>query len=88
LSAFIYPRLFGSILEIAHQFSKDRVVAILEGGYKLSFLKKIVAAIVAQMAGLNYEISDERPPLNSKIRKVAKKMIDDVKRTQSSFWSL
>ena len=88
LSAFIYPKLFGSILEMSHQFSKDRVVAVLEGGYKLSFLKKIVAATVAQMAGVNYEISEKRPPLNPQIRNIAKKIIESVKRTQCSFWSL
>jgi len=88
LSAFIYPRVFKAILELAHQLCQDRVVAVLEGGYRLSFLRKASVATVAQMAGLKYEISDVRPPSDLKAQKAAEKIIDDVKRAQSSYWSL
>ena len=88
LSAYIYPRLFRCILELANKFSKDRVVAVLEGGYRLSFLKKIVTSIIAQMSGLDYGISDRRPPSDPYVQKMAEKMIEEVKRTQASYWSL
>jgi acetoin utilization deacetylase AcuC-like enzyme len=88
LSAYIYPRLFRCILELAKKFSEDRVVAVLEGGYRLSFLKKIVTTIIAQMSGLDYGISDKRPLSHPYVQKMAEKMIEEVKRTQASYWSL
>jgi len=88
LSAFIYPRVFRAILELAHEFCQDRIVAVLEGGYRLSFLRKASVATVAQMADLKYEISDGRPPSDLKAQKVAERIIEDVKRAQSSYWSL
>jgi len=88
LSAFIYPRAFGVILDLAHKFCHDRVVAVLEGGYRLSFLRKAAVATVAQMAGLKYKIRDRRPLLNLETQRMAEQAIEDVKRIQSSFWSL
>lgn len=88
LSAFIYPRIFRTILELAHQLCSNRVVAVLEGGYRTSFLRKAAVATVAQMAGLKYKISDKRPPLNLETQRMAEKIIEDAKRVQSSFWSL
>jgi len=88
LSACIYPKLFGCILEFAHKFCEDRIAVVLEGGYKLSFLKKIVTAIIARMSGLDYEISDRRPASYPHVQRLAEKMIEDVKRTQASYWAL
>jgi len=88
LSAFIYPRAFGVILDLAHRFCHDRVVAVLEGGYRLSFLRKAAVSTVAQMAGLKYKIRDKRPLLNLETQRIAEQTIEDVKRTHSSFWFL
>ncbi|MCW4020475.1 MAG: histone deacetylase [Candidatus Bathyarchaeota archaeon] len=88
LSAYIYPRVFQSILDLAHQVCEDRLVAVLEGGYRLRFLKKTVPAIIAQMAGLNARIRDRRPSLNLSARKEAENAIDEVRKIQSSFWML
>ena len=88
LSAFIYPRVFRAVLDLAHQLCHDRVVAVLEGGYRISFLRKVAVSTVAQMAGLTYKISDKRPSLDLVTQRMAEKIIEDVKRVQSSFWSL
>jgi len=88
LSAFIYPRIFQKVLSLAERFCEGRIVAVLEGGYKLSFLKRILVAAIAQMAGLQYKIKDRRPLLDLEILKKAEKIIEDVRRTHSAFWSI
>jgi len=88
LSAFGFLEIFTRALDLASQFSMGKLVAVLEGGYSLSFLGKMATAVVAKMAGVSYNIQDERPVANSRIRKRALKTIEDVKKIQSSFWDL
>lgn len=88
LSAFIYLRVFRVILDLSHEFCDDKAVAVLEGGYRPSFLRKAAVATVAQMAGLEYRISDRRPLLNLEVQRMALQIIEEVKRVQSSFWAL
>ncbi|MEM1581235.1 MAG: histone deacetylase [Candidatus Bathyarchaeia archaeon] len=88
LSAFIYPKLFQTMLEISHRLCNGRLVAVLEGGYNLWFLKKIVAACIFKMAGLDIRVKDRRPPINIDAQKGADKIIRNIKRIQSRYWSL
>ena len=88
LSAYIYPRIFRAILDLAHKLSKDRVVAVLEGGYCPSFLEKIVPGIVAQMTGLEVRVRDRRPYLDLEAQKRAERVVRRVRAVQSSFWTL
>jgi acetoin utilization deacetylase AcuC-like enzyme len=88
LSAYVYPRIFQMVLDLAHRFCGDRVVAVLEGGYSLPFLRKIVPSITAQMAGLNVGVRDRRPLLNWDAQREAEKIIEYVRKVQSCFWEL
>ncbi len=88
LSAYVYPRVFHLVLDLAHRFCKDRVVVVLEGGYRLTFLRRVVPAIVAQMAGLHARVRDRRPLLNWEIQKEAEKTVEYARRVQSRFWDL
>ena len=88
LSAQIYPKLFRLILRMAKDVCFNRVVAVLEGGYKIRILKKIALATVATMAGFNYKLSDTRPRKNAQTEKTALKIIEDIKHIQSFHWSL
>ena len=88
LSAHIYPIVFQAILDLAHHACEDRLVAVLEGGYSLGFLRKAVPAVIGKMAGLNARIRDARPFLDLDAEKEAKKTLEDVRRVQSSFWAL
>lgn len=88
LSAQIYPIVFQAILDLAHHACEDRLVAVLEGGYSLGFLRKAVPAVIGKMAGLNVRIRDARPFLDLDAEKEAKKTLQDVRRVQSSFWAL
>jgi len=88
LSAYIYPAIFHAILDLANDLCRDRVAAVLEGGYNFRFLKMIVPAIIAQMAGLQARVRDIRPFLNLDAQREAEKIIDNVRRVQSRFWML
>jgi len=88
LSAYIFLRIFQVMLNFAHLFSRDRIVAILEGGYRSNFLRRIVPAIIARMAGIDAEIRDDRPFFNVEAQKKAEKVIEEVKEMHSRFWKL
>ena len=88
LSAHIYSIIFQAILDLAHHACEDRIVAVLEGGYSLGFLRKAVPAVIGKMAGLNIRIRDSRPFLDLHAEREAEKTLEDVRRVQSSFWAL
>ncbi|MCX8170570.1 MAG: histone deacetylase [Candidatus Bathyarchaeota archaeon] len=88
LSAHIYPRIFQEILNLASELCDGRLVAVLEGGYNLYFLRRAVRSCVARMAGVDLKIRDERPPINLKAQKEANKIIEVVRKVQSRYWSL
>ncbi len=88
LSAHIYPAIFKSILDIAHRLCGGRVVSVLEGGYRLSFLRRIIPVIVKLMAGLNYDILEGHPPVEFTYQGRIEKIVGDIRRFHSLFWSL
>ncbi|MEM2935725.1 MAG: histone deacetylase [Candidatus Bathyarchaeia archaeon] len=88
LSAFSYLQTFGKVLDLASRICGRRVVAVLEGGYRLKFLAKMATAAVAKMAGIPYEFRDKRSLATPGVRKQAERVIRDVRSIQSSFWSL
>ncbi|MBS7634614.1 histone deacetylase [Candidatus Bathyarchaeota archaeon] len=88
LSAYIFPKIFHLLLDLAHKICDGRLVAILEGGYNLSFLKKVAPACIAKMTGTYFKVKDHRPPINLKSQKEAEKVVEIVKRVQSRYWSL
>lgn len=88
LSTSIYLTVFQSLLCLAHRLCSDRLVAILEGGYKPSFLREIMPGIISKMAGLKYKVRVRRPPLDLEAEKASKKIIGEIKHFQSSFWDL
>jgi len=88
LSALSYVKIFGKVLELASEFCMGRLVAVLEGGYSRSFLGWMAVAVIAKMAGIPYPIRDKEPVADPKIQKRAKKIIEEVKSVQFSFWDL
>ena len=63
-------------------------MAILEGGYSLRFLGRMAVSVIARMAEVPYFIKDRRPLVGLRIRKRAERIIEEVKRVQSSFWDM
>lgn len=88
LSASGYLETFRKTLNLASRFCEGKLVTVLEGGYGLNFLGKIITAVVAEMAGTPYPIQDKGPVASSVLRKKAEKVIREVRKIQSSFWNL
>ncbi|MEM3816365.1 MAG: histone deacetylase, partial [Candidatus Bathyarchaeia archaeon] len=88
LSAHIYPKIFQLILNLADKLCGGKLVAVLEGGYNLWFLRRVVASCIARMVGMNLEIRDRYPPINLIAQREANKVIEAVRRFQSRYWSL
>lgn len=88
LSAQIFPKLFQFLMELAERFCSGRLVAVLEGGYTLSFLRRIVPAVISRMCGLWMNIRESRPPINPQTQRKAEKILEDVKKVQSRFWKM
>jgi len=88
LSASGYLETFRKTLDLASRFCEGKLVTVLEGGYSLNFLGKMITAVVAEMAGVSYPIQDKSPVASSPLRKQAEKVIREVKNVQSSFWNL
>jgi len=88
LSSSTYLKIFVKVLNLASQFCMGRTVAVLEGGYSLSFLGKMAAGVIGRMAGISCTIRDRHPVVSSEIGIEAERIIEDVKDTQSPFWDL
>jgi acetoin utilization deacetylase AcuC-like enzyme len=88
LSAFTYALIFEKILDLASTLCEDRFVAVLEGGYNLRQLGKLAALTISKMAGFSYLVKDRERPAGSRVKKRAEKVIEEVKKVHSAFWSL
>jgi acetoin utilization deacetylase AcuC-like enzyme len=88
LSAQIYVNIFREVLNAADKLCGGKLVAVLEGGYNLWFLRRIIGACVAKMANKNIKVGDRRPPIDVKAERKAKKIIENVRKIQSRYWSL
>lgn len=88
LPAITYASIFDKILDLASTFCEGKFVATLEGGYNLKQLGKLVVSTISKMAGFSYSMRDESPSVSLRAEKQAEKIIEEVKKVQSAFWSL
>lgn len=88
LSALSYAKIFDIVLESATKFCQGKLVAVLEGGYSLRFLGKMACAVTAKMAEIPYCIKNKPRCANLQIQRKGEKTIEQVKKTQSSFWNI
>jgi acetoin utilization deacetylase AcuC-like enzyme len=88
LSAHIYTEVFSKILNLASQFCNGKLVAVLEGGYHLKALGRMASSVIARFAGVTYTVESKRgwQPSARLVRR-GERVIDEVKRVQSSFWN-
>ncbi len=63
-------------------------MAILEGGYHLKALGRMASSVIAKMAGVPYTLRSKRSwQPSARLVRRAERVVDEVKRVQSSFWS-
>ena len=88
LSMLGHLRAFSTIARLAEKLCGGRLVAVLEGGYSLSHIGKMLAADVALLTGRDYELVDEETRTAPNVRARAEKTLREVRRIQSEFWEL
>jgi acetoin utilization deacetylase AcuC-like enzyme len=88
LSAYIYPKIFQMLMDLAANLCEGKILSVLEGGYNLGFLKKIIPVIAAKLAGLPTEIWDRRPKLRWDIQRESEKTLEKVRKVQSRYWQV
>ncbi|MCZ2855930.1 MAG: histone deacetylase [Candidatus Bathyarchaeota archaeon] len=88
LSAHIYTKVYSKILNLSSQFCNGKLVAILEGGYHLKTLGRLASSAIARLASIAYTVESKRSlHPSTRLERKAERVIDEVKRVQSSFWS-
>jgi len=88
VSSRSYLKIFDFVLEAASKFSQGKVVSVLEGGYSLPYLGKLACAVTAKMAEIPYNFKDKPYCAHPKVRRKAKKMINQIKNIQTKFWNI
>jgi acetoin utilization deacetylase AcuC-like enzyme len=88
LSATTFPLVFDRILGLAAKLCGRKFAATLEGGYNLRQMGKIAASTISRMAKVHYDLEVGSHAADLRAEKKAEKIIDEVKKTMSVFWSL
>ncbi len=90
LSAHCYRSIFEKILNLASTCCENKFTAVLEGGYNIRQLGKLVVSTISKMANFPYFTKNayRAYPPDLKVEERAKKTIEIVKEVQSAFWNL
>ncbi|MGB9675865.1 MAG: histone deacetylase family protein [Candidatus Bathyarchaeales archaeon] len=88
LSAHCYAKVYEEIVKLAHALCDGKLVFVLEGGYSLKFIGKLVALAVAKMSGLSYTVDDVVVAASARARRLGGKVLREVKEAQEPFWNL
>jgi len=88
LSASIYEIIFEKLLDLASTFCEDKLVVLLEGGYNLKQLGKLVASTISKMGSFPYTKDDKKTFQKVRTEKQGDEIIEEIKKVHSVFWSL
>jgi len=88
LSALCYREVFEIIMNLASETCEGKLVAVLEGGYSLKFVGRLVATAILEMSGSRYTVSDSIPKPKKSVRIRGEKIIEEVKKAQRTFWKI
>ena len=88
LSMLGQAEAFANVVSWAREACGGRMVIVLEGGYSLSHIGRMLAADVAILAEQEYELVDERTRTPTNVRSRAEETLREVRRIQSEFWEL
>jgi acetoin utilization deacetylase AcuC-like enzyme len=87
LSSMGYIELFEACISLASNLCSGKLAAVLEGGYNLDTLSKLVPCIIAKMANVPAKIIDKRLSSTSDTMKFAGQVINQIKETMAPYWS-
>lgn len=84
-----YIQLTKRIMEVAEDYCDGRISIVLEGGYDLEALPKIIAAIIATLADIKeFDLSDPRSEPKQIINRNMQERIKEVKTILSDYWKI
>ncbi len=86
LSATCYQQIYEMLLRMADTCN-GRIVSVLEGGYSLNHIGKLVAMAISQMTGTSYAIRARPKKTKSESIFENAKILKEIKRVQKAFWS-
>ena len=85
---FVTKEIYETIFNAASEMCEGKLVLVLEGGYNLRFIGKLVVTAVAKMSGAIYSIEDKVPVTKKRIKEQGEKVIKEVKHVQKAFWNV
>ena len=88
LTANGYKKTVQKIVTLAEGTCGGRLVMVLEGGYNLLYLSRMVAATIAQLAELDYVIEDTERKADSSVKSVGRRTLKELKAILSPYWEL
>lgn len=88
LSSLCYQEVCETILGVASEMCEGKLVLVLEGGYSLGFVGKLVVTAVAEMSRAIYSIEDKVPMTKKRVKEQGEKVIKEVKQVQKAFWNV
>lgn len=88
LSALCYREVWKRIIRLASETCEGKLVAVLEGGYSLRFVGRLVATAILEMSGSRHTVSDSIPESKKRVRIQGEKIIEEVKKSQRAFWKI
>ncbi len=88
LSAFCYDEIFRSITSLSSHLCDGRLALILEGGYGLRFVGRIVSVAIARLIQAKYQFDDRVPMAPRRLVNKGEKVIKEVKEVQKDYWNL
>jgi acetoin utilization deacetylase AcuC-like enzyme len=88
LSAWGIQQVYAQIVNLASETCQGRIVSVLEGGYNLNTIGKLVAIAIARMSGSPYITKDKGPANSERVESQGEKILERVKKVQNSFWHI
>lgn len=84
-----YIQLTKRIMKVADDYCKGRISIVLEGGYDLEALPKIIAAIITTLADIKeLDISDPHSEPKQIINRNMQERIKEIKTILSDYWKI
>lgn len=88
LSTLCYREVWERIIRLASETCEGKLVAVLEGGYGLGFVGRLVATAILEMSGSRHTVSDNIPEPEKRVRIQGEKIMEEVKKSQRAFWEI
>lgn len=88
LSALCYGKVYATIVDLASGTCNGRLVSVLEGGYNLKSVGRIVASAIAKTSGNSYAINERVAASGRHVGVEAEKVLREVKKVQRDFWDI